>query len=84
MEPARRQLSADLLASTDLFAMERYFLNADLTLVDCALAPLLWRLEQYGVEVPASARAVGEYCNVVFDLPSFQESLTEQEREMRL
>jgi RNA polymerase-associated protein len=83
MEPARRQLSEDLLAANDLFAVARYFLHDDLTLVDCALAPFLWRLEHYGIEVPASAIAVTEYCEMVFDLPSFQESLTEQEREMR-
>jgi RNA polymerase-associated protein len=83
-EPARRQLAEDLLASNDLFAVARYFLHEELTLVDCALAPLLWRLEHYGVEIPASAKAVSQYCDLVFDLPSFQTSLTEQEREMRL
>ena len=83
LQSARRQLSEDLLASNDLFAVAGFFLNDDLTLVDCALAPLLWRLQLYGVEVPASAKAVFQYCEMVFDLPSFQESLTEQEREMR-
>ena len=71
------------MASNDLFAVDRYFIHDELTLVDCALAPLLWRLDHYGVEMPPAAKAVIEYCEMIFELPSFQASLTEQEREMR-
>jgi RNA polymerase-associated protein len=83
MKPARLRLAEDLQASNEVFGAARFFLNDDLTLVDCALAPLLWRLEKYGVKLPASAGKVLEYSGMLFELPSFQESLSEAERDMR-
>ncbi|NNG14796.1 MAG: stringent starvation protein A, partial [Gammaproteobacteria bacterium] len=47
------------------------------------MAPLLWRLPKYGVELPAQARAVNTYAERIFSRESFQTSLTEAEREMR-
>lgn len=83
MNPARQRLSEDLQASNDVFGAARFFLNDELSLVDCAMAPLLWRLERYGVKVPAQAKRVQEYTRLLFDLPSFQESLSAAERDMR-
>ena len=45
---------------------------------------MLWRLEQYGIELPVQAKAVHEYAERVFARESFQTSLTEQEKEMKL
>lgn len=83
MQPARQRLAEDLQASNEVFGAARFFLNDELTLVDCAMAPLLWRLERYGVKVPALASKVTAYTRMMFELPSFQESLSEVERDMR-
>jgi len=80
---ARQRLSEDLQASNEVFGAARFFLSEELTLVDCAFAPLLWRLEKYGVKVPSTASKVVAYSRLLFDLPSFQESLSEAERDMR-
>lgn len=80
---ARKILRDSLAASADAFAASPFFLNDEMTLVDCAIAPLLWRLERYGVQLPKQAKAVQSYADRVFAMESFQRSLSEKEREMR-
>lgn len=80
---ARKILRDSLTASADAFAASDYFLNDEMTLVDCAIAPLLWRLERYGVQLPKQAKAVEAYADRVFAMEAFQRSLSEKEREMR-
>jgi RNA polymerase-associated protein len=51
--------------------------------VDCSIAPILWRLPVYGIELGDEAGAIEKYMDEVFSRPSFQLSLTELEQEMR-
>ena len=83
VERARKRLSEDLVASNDVFAAAKYFLSDDLTLVDCAIAPLLWRLGHYGVRQPTEGPAVRSYCERMFKRRSFQSSLSEEELQMQ-
>lgn len=80
---ARQLLRESLTSSADVFSAMRFFLNEEFTLVDACLAPLLWRLPKYGVELPASAKPVLQYAERIFNRGSFQDSLSEAEREMR-
>jgi len=80
---ARKELQESLTATAPVFAAKPYFMSDDLTLTDCSIAPLLWRLPEFGVELPATAKPVLEYAQRLFDRPSFQASLTELEREIR-
>lgn len=81
---SKKQLRESILASAELFAADRFFLSEDFSLVDCSIAPILWRLPVYGIELGAQAEAIEGYMQRVFERPSFQESLTELEQEMRL
>ena len=45
----RKKLKSMLNSSLDLFSVNQYFLNDELTVIDCALAPILWRLEYFGI-----------------------------------
>ena len=83
VEQARKELEDSLLSSVELFSAKPYFLSDEFSLVDCSLAPLLWRLPSLGIELPASAKAITDYASRVFDRPSFRSSLTEEELEMR-
>jgi len=83
MDKARKILRDSLAASAEVFAFKPYFLSDDFTLADCAIAPILWRLEEYGIELPVQAKAIHAYADRVFNRESFQASLTEQEREMK-
>jgi RNA polymerase-associated protein len=57
-------------------------MSDEFSLVDCCVAPMLWRLPVLGVTLPSSAVAVTEYTTRLFEWPSFRQSLTEAEREM--
>jgi RNA polymerase-associated protein len=80
---ARKELREALTASAPIFAAKPFFMSTEFTLVDCSIAPLLWRLPILGVELPAQAKAVEEYAKRMFERPSFQEGMTEFERDMR-
>ena len=80
----KKMLRESILASAELFDAGRYFLSDDFSLVDCTIAPVLWRLPAYGAELGSQAKPIERYMKRVFDRPSFQESLTELEQEMRL
>ncbi len=78
----KKMLKESILASADVFAVKRFFLSDEFSLVDCSLAPILWRLRSYGIELGAGGTAVQKYMDDVFSRHSFQESLTELEHEM--
>ncbi|MEW7980464.1 MAG: stringent starvation protein A [gamma proteobacterium symbiont of Phacoides pectinatus] len=80
---ARKELRESLTAAAPIFDAMPYFMSDDLSLVDCSIAPMLWRLPALGVELPPSAKPVLAYASRLFERPSFKESLTEAEREMR-
>jgi RNA polymerase-associated protein len=80
---ARKELIEGLVTTAPVFAAKPYFMSENLSLVDCSLAPLLWRLPVLGIELPSQAKAVDDYAKRLFERESFQDSLTELEREMR-
>lgn len=82
-EVARKVLRDELVAISPMFEHKPYFMSDQFTLVDCALAPLLWRLPAYGIELPSQARAVLKYADRLFSRPAFRASLTEAERALR-
>jgi len=80
---AVRTLEESIISSVDIFAAKKFFLSDEFSLVDCTIAPILWRLPQFGIELPAQARPIQHYMDEVFSRPSFQASLTELEQEIR-
>ena len=77
-------LRESILQSNELFAAKPYFLSDEFSLVDCTIAPVLWRLPLYGIELGPEAEPIEEYMKRVFERRSFQQSLTELEHEMRM
>ncbi len=81
---ARRELAEGLAASADVFdAGTTFFLSDEITMMDCALAPLLWRLSHYGVDLPPEAEAIEAYAERLFEREAFLASLTAAEQGMR-
>ena len=80
---ARAELKDGLVALGPVFSDSPYFLSDDFTLVDCCLAPILWRLPLLGIDLPRSAKSIQQYAERVFARESFQVSLSEAEREIR-
>lgn len=83
VDEARDELKGALVSVVPVFANSPFFLSDDFTLVDCVIAPLLWRLPDLSIKLPRSAKAIGEYEARVFSRDAFQASLTESERELR-
>lgn len=82
-ETLRNELRESILALAPLFAEQPYFMSEEFSLVDCYLAPLLWRLPALGIELNGNgSREVKNYMNRVFERESFKASLTDQEREI--
>ncbi|RLA47649.1 MAG: stringent starvation protein A [Gammaproteobacteria bacterium] len=81
---ARKELRDSLLGIAPLFVEHPYFMHDEFTLVDCCMAPLLWRLEALGIKLPTGkqVKPLLAYMQRLFERPAFSESLTEAEREM--
>ena len=79
----RKVLWDGLLAMSQVFANQEYLLGNDLTLVDCYVAPLLWRLPSLGINLPQQGKRLEDYSKRLFARRSFQDSLSEAERELR-
>lgn len=83
-EQAAKQLKEGIIAANELFAMSPYVLSDELTLVDCTMAPLLWRLAHYGVKLGKPGASVEAYAHRLFSRVSFKASLTQAERDLVL
>ena len=79
----RKKLKSLLTSSADLFVIQRFFLNDDFTIVDCVIAPILWRLNLFGIELPGNQKSIDAYMERIFSRVAFKESMTEDEEEMR-
>jgi RNA polymerase-associated protein len=83
---ARKELKESLLAVAPIFSEMPFFMSEEFTIVDCAMAPILWRLEALEIKLPKTkqSKPLLDYMERLFERESFQESLTEFEKEMRL
>ena len=84
-EAMRKEFKGSLISISDIFLEMPYFMSEEFTLVDCCLAPMLWRLPQLGIEIPSTrqSKPLLDYINRLFERSAFQESLTDLEREIR-
>ena len=79
-----RVLVRDRLAQlAPVVTKNKFMLGEDFSMIDVALAPLLWRLEYYGIELPKTAAPVQKYAERIFSRPAFFEALTPPEKIMR-
>jgi RNA polymerase-associated protein len=80
----RTNLRELILQSADIFKVKPYFLSDEFSLVDATIAPVLWRLPRWGIDLPKDATALLKYAQRLFSRPGFRLSLSEAEQEMRL
>ena len=81
---ARKELREGLVSVAPIFADKPYFMNEEFTLVDCCVAPILWRLQAIDIKLPErQAKPITQYMNKIFERQSFRDSLSEAEVEMR-
>ncbi len=82
-EAGRKRLKELVTASLPLFKASKFFLNTEMSLADCALAPIIWRLPALGVALPKDGKLVEDYGARIFRSPGFARSLTAEERGLR-
>ena len=81
---ARKILRESVLSAAEVFAVKPYFLSDDFSLVDCTIAPILWRLPKYGIDVPEKqGKPILKYMERVFSRDAFQQSLSKVEKSIR-
>ena len=81
----KKQLKSLILSTNPIFKEKPYFMNEEFSLVDCCIAPILWRLPQVGIDIPKDAKnkPINDYMKKVFTRKAFLSSLTEIEKEIR-
>ena len=84
LEKARKELRESLVAIAPVFADRPFFMSDEFTLVDCFVAPILWRLNVLDLNLTnRQIKPIERYMKEVFEREAFRESLTESEEEMQ-
>ncbi len=79
---AKKMLRESLVAAAPIFADRPFFMSEEFSLIDCALAPLLWRLPAAGIDVSTPNNAIIIYAQRIFQRPAFKSSLSETEKDL--
>src|SRR5690554_6472579 len=83
-DAARKELKESLLATGPLFAEMPFFLSEEFTIVDCCIAPILWRLPALGIEMnEKQAKPLQKYMDSIFAREGFKASLSDLEEDIR-
>ena len=82
-EKARIIVRDNLTQIAPIFNKQKYMLGDDYSMLDVAIAPLLWRLDYYGIQLPKQATPLLKYAERLFTRPAFIEALTPIEKAMR-
>ena len=83
-DAAKTRIRENLMMLNQLCGKGRkYLISDEFTLLDVALAPLLWRLNHYNIVLPPKAQPLRKYSERIFSRDSFGASLTSIEKSMR-
>ncbi len=79
-----RQIIRDNLAQiSPVFTKQKFMLGDEFSMLDVAIAPLLWRLELYGIQMGKDAAPLMKYAERLFSRPAYIEAMTPAEKAMR-
>jgi RNA polymerase-associated protein len=82
-EKARMIIRDNLTQIAPIFTKQKFMLGDDYSMLDVAVAPLLWRLDHLGIQLPKQAAPLLKYAERIFSRPAFIEALTPIEKSMR-
>jgi len=83
LNAARAAIRDRLSQLAPLLLKNKYMLGEEFSMLDVAMAPLLWRLDHYGIELPKTAAPIQKYGERIFSRPAYIEALTPSEKVMR-
>jgi RNA polymerase-associated protein len=80
----RKELRESLTSIAPIFAEKPFFMSDEFTIVDCCVAPILWRLQSLGIELgnQKAIQPLLQYRARLFSRDSIRSSLSDQEKEM--
>jgi RNA polymerase-associated protein len=82
-DKARAHVRDRLTELSPIFNKQKFMLGDDFSMLDVAIAPLLWRLGHYGIELPKVAAPLMKYAERIFSRQGFIDALTPSEKVMR-
>ena len=83
LDQARLQIRDRLAQLAPMFLKNKFMLGDDFSMLDVAIAPLLWRLDYYGIDLSKNAAPLLKYAERIFSRPAYIEALTPSEKVMR-
>ena len=81
-ERARTTIRNDFAMLAPILAKKPFFMSDEFALIEGSVAPILWRLPRYGIEIPSQLKPMLRYAERIFSRPSFRTSLSEAEQEL--
>jgi len=82
-DKARQAVRENLTQISVVFAKQKYMLGDEFSMLDVAIAPLLWRLDHYGIQLGNEAVSLMKYAERLFSRPAYIEAMTPAEKAMR-
>ena len=82
-EKARAAVRENLTQIAPVFAKQKFMLGDEFSMLDVAIAPLLWRLDHYGIQLDKEAAPLMKYAERLFSRPAYIEAMTPAEKAMR-
>jgi RNA polymerase-associated protein len=82
-DKSRQEIRDALTQLTPILTKQTYLMNDEFSMLDVAIAPLLWRLEHYDIQLPKQAAPVLKFRERLFSRPAFFDALTPTEKAMR-
>ncbi len=83
VEKARIAVRENLTQISPVFTKQKYMLGDEFSMLDVAIAPLLWRLDHYGIQLDKEATPLMKYSERLFSRPAYSEAMTPSEKAMR-
>ncbi len=82
-DKARKVVGDNLTQLAPIFAKHKFMLGDEYSMLDVAIAPLLWRLDYYGIQIGKEAAPLMKYAERLFSRPAYIEAMTAAEKAMR-
>ena len=82
-EKARLYIRENLIQIAPIFVKQKFMLGEEFSMLDVAIAPLLWRLDHYQIQLNKQSAPLQKYAERIFSRPAYIEALTPSEKVMR-
>lgn len=79
---AKKMLKESLLSAAPVFDANSYFMSEEYSMIDCVMAPFLWRLPSIGIDIISLGKGITAYSNRLFSRKAFQDSLSREEKDL--